>query len=143
MTFSAEPGPPRRRHPFGALPNVLVHLGGTLGLAQSLALMTAPLWSGIEIVGVSEGTAAGAQLILALVGALTAWLCWRALMGWRERSRKVLGRLYVAGLVMLPLGTLGPLVWGYTPAGIMLIVAAFVARGRVVDAIREGRVGPN
>jgi hypothetical protein len=120
-----------------------VHVGGTLGIAQGVGVVVA--WTGLSLN--PDLALAGASLFLVLtlvvlVGVGTVWLCWRSLKAWRARSPKVLGKLYLAGLVLLPLGALDPTTVLFTPAGVLLITAAALSRNRVLLAERRARGGP-
>jgi hypothetical protein len=142
--------PAGRVHPFGRTANALAHGGASLGLIQSVVFVvgfgSSPFWGGMSA---QDGGAL--LLVLALIvllGGVTAWLCWRALRTWRDRDTAALGRLLVAGLVLLPLGALHPATLMYTPAGILLCAAAVTSRRRIVavqrgePADRAGRQDP-
>jgi hypothetical protein len=146
----SDPEPPGRRvHPFGRAANVLVWGGATLALVQAavfaVAWGTSPIWGPSQLGPPRSlvGLAAFVLLTLSVAG-FAAWISWRALAAWRRRSTRVLSRLIVAAIVLLPLGPLlleagAPL---FSLAGLLLGIAALVARGRVLAAEREGRYGP-
>jgi hypothetical protein len=111
-----------------------------LGLAQGVGFVLA--WIVVPLQPDTAISGGGLLLLLALVvliGAGTVWLCWRALMTWRARSPKALGRLYLAGLLLLPLGALDPTMLLFTPAGLLLVIGAAIARNRVLLAERQQR----
>lgn len=138
----------RRRHPFGRVASALVHLGTTLAIAQAVVLVfawgSAPLWADLAA-GIAPSL-----VLMALgvgVGGGAIWLAWTTLMRWRARQVSILGRLYGAALVFMLLGALEPvsdvpgtllLLW---PAGVLLALAAFIARPAILVAEREGRGG--
>jgi hypothetical protein len=143
-------GDARRYHPFGRAANLLVLGGASLSIIQSavsaLAGFAAPANEGFELRG-------GALLIWVLASSglplAIGWTALRALRSWWRRSVRVVPQLLLAGLLAMPstvllrvpLGDelLTPV--GYLPAGLALVVAAFLARPRVVRARAEGRGG--
>lgn len=99
-------------------------------------------WTGVSLnpdVGLSGGSLFLVLMLVLLLGIGTVWLCWRSLKAWRGRSLQVLGKLYLAGLVLLPLGALDPTMVLFTPAGLLLIIAAALARNRVLLTERRAR----
>ena len=131
---------PRRVHPFGRSANVLVHVGATLALANSAVLGIR--FGAIEYLFFRDELGANAGVAVAhrvVVSVLVAWLAWRALMAWRARSLDVIGRLLVAGLVMMPLGpfSFGTLGIPLSSAGLALAISAMLARPKVLAAEDE------
>ncbi|MFA9431533.1 hypothetical protein [Egicoccus sp. AB-alg2] len=140
MTYHEAPEP--RRHPYGRLANALVWAGATLGMIQAavfvLAWASAPARGSLPLSG---APLFGVLFLTVGAGWLTGWLCWRALQAWRALSPQVLGRLLIASLVLLPLG---PLLLGlggaaFSLAGLLLGIAALMARPRVVAATERRR----
>jgi hypothetical protein len=141
--------PARRHHPFGRTANVLVHGGASLAIVQAavfaVAWGTSPIW-GPGRLGQPRSLLGLATFVVLTVsiGVFAGWLGWRALVAWRRRSTRALSRLIVAAIVLLPLGPLlleaGAAL--FSLAGLLLAVAALLARGRIAAAERDGTYGP-
>ena len=148
MNLDADTTP--RRHPFGRAANWLVLAGTSLSIIQSavvaIGAALAPVTEGFELEGPG-------LLIWLVVGAGipvgVGWAAWRALRSWWRRSVSVIGRLYLAALLAIPSSMLLSLPLddefllpvAYFPAGVLMAIGAFVARPRVLAAVREGRGG--
>jgi hypothetical protein len=141
--------PTRRAHPFGRAANVLVHAGASLALVQAavfaVAWGTSPIWGPSQLGPPRSVLGLTVFVVLVVtIGVFSGWLAWRALTAWRGRSTRALGRLIVAAVVLLPLGPLlleaGAAL--FSLAGLMLAVAALLARGRIAAAERDGSYGP-
>jgi hypothetical protein len=142
MTYHETPEP--RRHPFGHAANGLVWAGGSLGLIQAAVFVfgwgSAPLRA--DPAGTDGATLAALGVLLA-VGAAGGWLCWWALTAWRAREPRVLKRLVLAAVLLLPIGLALVGVGGaaFSLAGALLGAGAVLARRRIVaiDAAAAGR----
>lgn len=141
---------PRRHHPFGRAANVLVHAGASLGLVQAtvfaVAWGTSPIWGPGQLGQPRSVVGLGAFVLLTVsIGVFAGWLSWRALVSWRRHSTRALPRLIVAAVVLLPLGPLlleaGAAL--FSLAGLLLALAALLARGRILAAERTGTHGPS
>lgn len=136
--------PPGYYHPYGRLPNALIHMGATLAIAQ--AIVFGLYWFSFPAIGDVALEGAGLLAMLLVVAAITVgsiWLSWRGLMTWRDRSPKALWRLLVPGLIFMPLGALDQTALLFTPAGMLLVTGVLLARPRVPAAERAGLGRPD
>ena len=127
--------PRARRHPFGRIANALVHLGTTLGLAQSVVFVLGRGAAALTQQGTSALVDLLSLLLVLVLGGVPGWLSWRAVWSWRAREVAALRWLVAGGILMMPLGAL-LLPWGvlFTPAGVLLGLAALLSRSRIVAA---------